>query len=407
MPFRKPSQPYSFPELNLFPQRTKTQLRKRFRHKSDSEIPKSTWFADLAAPPLLVTFDAFDTLYTPAKPIPEQYAEVAHAYGYNNEDMTAENIARTFREAYKAVSAELPNQGKDKGLSPFAWWKVVMDRTFRPLLPNGHQWIKREMKNELYWRFASRAGYTLFPDVQNFLQLVGTAYQARNWPPRRTMLGIISNSDPRVRSILESFKIPITPALFPPRFTPLHRGHRQDFGPAHFAFATLSYECGVEKPDQEIYRAALRDAQRTVDRMDPVARLTRSGKDLLDNVNAEFHLMHVGDDLEKDVIPAMRAGWDAILLDRSAGEAVSVRPVTQHEGVQEVTVVNGLDKLPQLVSRERLEAKLRTRLRGGEENRERVIKRVLTDPRKLKGRTIVPHPVRDEAEIAKSWKLLM
>lgn len=387
-----PSKPYSIPRA-----RDSTYRRPPF-------IEPAPWYADQAGPAVIITFDAFDTLYTPKEPIPYQYAMVAREFGHNYKSITPEKIDQTFRDAYKSVSADFPNQGQEHGMAPYAWWKRVITRTFMPLLPEKNpkkahsQIVNTGLVHELYTRFSSSEGYHVFPDVWKFLTFVGRSYQARNWPPRRTMLGVISNSDPRVRSVLKSFTIPIRPAMFPPRFTPMHA---KSSGPAprkaHFAFATLSYECGFEKPDQEIYRAALKDAQTTLDQMPAVGRLTRSGKDLLSDVETDFHRMHVGDDLKKDVIPAIKAGWDGILLDRTAEQPVSERPVEDEEGiVKTVTIINGLDKLRQLVTREKLEAKMAERPRKAVEQGQRPARALDSLPNQDHSKPLIsiPHPLR-------------
>jgi FMN phosphatase YigB (HAD superfamily) len=61
-------------------------------------------------------------------------------------------------------------------------------------------------------------------------------------------------------------------------------------------FITLSYDVGVEKPHQKIFEAAFEEAKRL-----------DGGKE------REWAKVHVGDDLEKDVKAAERAGWRGIL----------------------------------------------------------------------------------------------
>lgn len=205
------------------------------------------------------------------------------------------------------------------------------------------------------------------------------------------MLGIVSNSDTRVASILRAFGILISPAMFPPRFAPSSRHVRPDFGPAHFAFATLSYHAGAAKPDPRIYNAAVVDAQRALDALHPVARLTRSGAKLLDNVNADFHHMHVGDELEKDVLPAIEAGWDAVLLDREAADPVGERVV----GGKTVPVINSLDHLRELVTKERFEERF---ARLGAADKRRPVEARAVKGGKLFGRKLRPHPANREGE---------
>ena len=131
----------------------------------------------------------------------------------------------------------------------------------------------------------------------------------------------------------------------------------------------LSYETGMAKPDRRIFDRALRLAQGVLDRMHPVARLTRTGSQLLDDVRGEFHCLHVGDEVGKDAVAALGAGWDFVLLDREKEMGVGRRlvevPVVGNEQVAgngngetkevEVTVVNSLLELRHVITKERLE----------------------------------------------------
>lgn len=359
------------------------------------------WTVDQATRPLLLTFDAFGTLFAPKDPIEQQYGEVAAQYGLN---IPSADILPSFKSAFKQLNKSHPNYGKATNTPFHVWWSHIIRDTLQPLLPQDTV-LPPELIRELYERFASSAAYDLFDDVLPFLTTIGTSWSAATWPPTRTMLGIVSNSDPRVRSILSSFDIPILPSLFPPRYSPHSRRFHVDFGPATFAFATLSYETGYAKPDKKIYSAAVCDAQATIQQMAYVSRLTRTGLHLLDEVRDQFHCMHVGDELEKDVLPAIEAGWDGVLLDRDMKEEVELRTVgigstrLSEEQTVEVPVINSLSGLRQLVTRERFEdgrrqPKQMPVYRDETGNAADVLPtRNGRSRRSLRGRTVVPHPM--------------
>lgn len=71
-------------------------------------------------------------------------------------------------------------------------------------------------------------------------------------------------------------------------------------GPAHddIDFVVLSYDVGVEKPDQKIFDAA--------------RELGAMGSEL-----EPGECLHVGDDFVKDVQAAEAAGWKSLKVDRS------------------------------------------------------------------------------------------
>jgi len=66
-------------------------------------------------------------------------------------------------------------------------------------------------------------------------------------------------------------------------------------------FVTLSYDVGVEKPHRRIFEAAFLEA-----------------KSLAGGDDTEWAKVHVGDDMEKDVVAARSAGWESILWDGEA-----------------------------------------------------------------------------------------
>lgn len=370
---------YSLPSRAEYASKAQWRWQNMLRFQSWDNLKPSSWFASQATRPLLLTFDAFDTIFTPKEPIAKQYCDVARTFGL---ELDEDAVMASFKKAFKAISSSHPNYGAASRMTPEKWWTNLITNTLTPLLPPDKPTLPADLPATLYTHFSTASAYTLFPDVLPFLNHIGqSSYSASHWAPRRTMLGLISNSDPRVRSILSSFTptpLHITPSLFPARYT-THSRHstHHTFGAAHFAFAALSYECEVQKPDPRIFDRAVRLAQDVLDRLHPVARLTRTGGELLGDVRSQFHCLHVGDEVGKDVIGALKAGWDVVLVDRSMAEAIGEREVEFHvepeagaeaaDGMQydedrriemkkvKVTVVNSLSQLRYVITKERLE----------------------------------------------------
>lgn len=433
------------------------------RRRQESLIPQRRYSpaAELTAQatrPLLLTFDAFDTLFTPKEPIGKQYCDVARQFGL---EFKEDKVMASFKTAFKTLNKSHPNYGRgNKGWTPEKWWTTLISRTLTPLLPRPSPSISDisdtlesseisetpetnksrptprptlppALAETLYTHFSTSAAYTLFPDVAPFLHHIGTAsYSASQWAPRRTMLGILSNSDPRVRSILSSFPpplgpIPIHASLFPARYMPhSRRTPAYAFGPAHFAFACLSYEAGVAKPDRRIFDKAVRMAQRSLNSLHFVARGTRTGRQILGDVRSEFHCLHVGDSKEMDVIGAVRAGWDVVLLDREMKEGIRTRVVkvpadewdekdefkgwTEEEREKkaryvEITVVNSLMQLRHVVTKERLEGKDSPHSQVGKpvwiEPGKELIRTRFLHRRETKGRRLADSPRGDGTKI--------
>ena len=120
--------------------------------------------------------------------------------------------------------------------------------------------------DRIYEKFRGSQGWMLFPET------FGVLKQLKNIGLK---LGIISNFDSRIYSVLESLGI-------------------RDL----FDAVTISSETGYPKPNREIFEAAVRAL----------------------SVPASSVLL-VGDSPDDDVLPAIRAGLSAVLIDRRDRQA--------------------------------------------------------------------------------------
>ncbi|KAL8795445.1 MAG: hypothetical protein Q9195_002034 [Heterodermia aff. obscurata] len=226
-------------------------------------------------PGILLTLDAFGTLFTPREPIAKQYGDAARRRGlrgFSNDD-----VGSSFRKC------ELGHIGAIVSTA-------VITSTFKSLTPDT---LPKDMVPELLQRFSSSDGYVLYPDVLPFFKAI-RIHPERASHSAGLMLGILTNSDDRVISILESFGLQVNP----------WRYGMKKVGMAHanpkicddVDFVALSYDVGFEKPHRRIFDA------------------TREMADVLPFEVS--HCIHVGDDLEKDYRGAEAAGWKGLLLDR-------------------------------------------------------------------------------------------
>lgn len=135
------------------------------------------------------------------------------------------------------------------------------------------------MIEALLHHFSSKDGYEIFPDAQRLFLALRIARKSipenADWPWGRTIVNITSNSDDRIKGVLESLQVII--------------GNGADI-----ENVTLSYDVGSEKPDSRMFEYAARNAPEDAVKV------------------------HVGDDLEHDAVGAFGAGdgWHGILLDR-------------------------------------------------------------------------------------------
>src|SRR5262249_15347904 len=160
-----------------------------------------------------VLFDAAETLFTTRGSVGEIYGIVARKYGSkaSPEDIQAAFL-RNFRGAGPLTAADQKQ-----------WWKNIVHRVFTQvgMFDNFEQFF-----HEVYDWFRDSQGWVLFPETLEVLQELQR---------RGLKLGIISNFDNRIYSVLESLGIR--------RF---------------FEAVVISSETGYCKPDPQIFAAAAR-----------------------------------------------------------------------------------------------------------------------------------------------------
>lgn len=312
---------------------------------------------------LLLTFDAFGTLFHPHPPVPEQYAATAHEFGLPRELVTPHRIRTAFKDVFRAHLKQYPNYGRADVLrgrygGPRQWWEEVIRGCFRQVLASEQelgssgQWVPADvigdyelpnrMIEALVNRFAGPEGYTLYEDVGPFFARMREIRTSPSPSPGRSfdriLLGVISNSDDRVPSVLKALGLRVgdmradqdLSSMELPGFEQ-RRGPRNNTVDAQESHVTgagnrldvdldldliiTSYEAGKEKPNRLIFDVARRQAQllaREEKHTHGSAPLGVANRD-------EWVCVHVGDDYEKDYLAAMDAGWRSYLLPR--GEA--------------------------------------------------------------------------------------
>ncbi|KAJ1666659.1 Haloacid dehalogenase-like hydrolase domain-containing protein 3 [Coemansia sp. RSA 1813] len=212
----------------------------------------------------LVTFDLFDTLYTPAEPVGRTYARPLWQHGYS---VSEESMANAFARAFKEIHKTHPNYGHSAQMTSRQWWTMVIDTTWR------HAGIEKEpagvlvaARNTLIDKFNTAQGYRMFSEVPRVL-----GYLRR----KGLKLGVISNMDEGADCVLHGL------------------GIRE-----YFDFVLKSVVVGVEKPDPKMFEMALSAV----------------------NVQA-YDALHVGDSEKNDYLAAKNAGMQALLVNRSPSAA--------------------------------------------------------------------------------------
>lgn len=125
--------------------------------------------------------------------------------------------------------------------------------------------------------------------------------------PGRVVVGVITNSDDRVPFILESLGLSVSWL----RYNNLRASRAQDRalrGAHDVDFVIMSYDVGHEKPDNRIFGAA----EGILEAILPIEDGFEGMKSALD----EWDKVYIGDEYAKDVVGAVNAGWNAVLIDR-------------------------------------------------------------------------------------------
>ncbi|KAJ5475474.1 hypothetical protein N7539_007761 [Penicillium diatomitis] len=315
---------------------------------------------------LLLTFDAFETLFYPCPPVPDQYAAIGHSFGLSKALVTPSRLKAAFKHAFQTQTARYPNYGRADVLrgryaGPRQWWEEVIRRSFATVLAEevngdsssastststsrrGDLELPSGMIEKLLDRFMGDGGYRLYDDVLPFFAKMrdlrasdsSDVQSKTKLPFDRIVLGVISNSDDRVPEVLKSLGLRVgrtradvdrsSTAL--PGFEEQEDAENQHQPWADSGLADVlsdvdldlvitSYEAGAEKPDRLIYDVAKRQARRFVQHQDRGLE-SRSGVTGMEGEESDgWTCVHVGDDFKKDYAGAVDAGWKSYLLQR-------------------------------------------------------------------------------------------
>ncbi|KAH8650583.1 haloacid dehalogenase [Tricladium varicosporioides] len=254
----------------------------------------------MARPNLLLCFDAFGTLFRPRRLVAQQYGEVARQCGLAG--FSDDKLQLSLRAAIKDETKQNPNYGRATGLGATRWWTNVIHKTFTPLMENDEV-LPTDLAPKLLHRFSSDEGYNVEPNLVSTLKAL--KHQSRQRCFDRIVIGVVTNSDDRVPSVLSSFGLNISPLRYG---TDVNRSAfaGQDYD---IDFHCMSYDVGVEKPDSLIFNAAKLMLIQII--------ATRDGKTPTEaKADVEtWRKVYVGDEYTKDVVGAINAGWNPVLLD--------------------------------------------------------------------------------------------
>lgn len=216
-------------------------------------------------PPLLISFDAYDCLYTPRDPIFQQYYDNAASFGVH---MEISEVKQRFTATFRDFEEKYPNYGKSVNWTIEQFWDRFLKSVFTTSVSP-----PQELVDHLIKHFASAQAYKLYDDVVPTLD---------HLKKTGVITAVASNADSRVFNLISN-----------------SMNLNQ-----YFKTIILSYNVDCEKPSKEFF-------DKLIDAVWEREKMT-CDKDAL-----RKRAWHVGDDLEKDVKGAINAGLNAILIDRN------------------------------------------------------------------------------------------
>ncbi|HEY9846957.1 MAG TPA: HAD-IA family hydrolase, partial [Candidatus Caenarcaniphilales bacterium] len=174
--------------------------------------------------PQVIFLDAVGTLFGVRNSVGEVYGQLARRVGVEVEALPLNQaFIQSFQAAPRAVfpgvaAADLPSY-------EFRWWQAIAAQSFERVGAL-HQFSDfPRFFSDLYAHFATAEPWIVYADVRPMLKY---------WQTVGIQLGVISNFDRRLYSVLEAL----------------------DLAP-FFTSITISTEAGAAKPDPQIFGAAL------------------------------------------------------------------------------------------------------------------------------------------------------
>ncbi|GFQ78312.1 haloacid dehalogenase-like hydrolase domain-containing protein 3 [Trichonephila clavata] len=188
-----------------------------------------------------------------------------------------DQVSRSFSRHWKLMNLNHPNYGRNTGLSSHEWWKELVRRTF----VTGSVELTRNqldsISDHLYNLYKSNVCWKVEPGAETLL---------KHLKQKQIVLGVISNFDERLDSVLKSNGLK-----------------------SYFDFVLASYLVETAKPSKKIFDLALQQ----------ISCVTAS------------QALHIGDNVKLDYLAAKKSGWNALLFKRLHVEDESLKLVDPND----------------------------------------------------------------------------
>jgi putative hydrolase of the HAD superfamily len=217
-----------------------------------------------------IFFDAVGTLFYLTESVGYHYALVGREIGA---DLDLAKLDQAFISVWKSMPArdatDGPREDDDKG-----WWRDLVFQVLDKVTPSMPALDRDNFFEIAYEHFAEADVWAAFPECEEVLEFLQPRYE----------LAVVSSFDGRLRMILR------------------HLGLLK-----YFRYVFVSSELGVDKPNPEIFRRALRLAGR-----------------------GAGEVIHAGDDPERDWQAARSAGLTTFELWRPKMSLRDLLPLLGH-----------------------------------------------------------------------------
>jgi putative hydrolase of the HAD superfamily len=210
--------------------------------------------------PKVIFLDAVGTIIGVKGSVGEVYSQIAQQFGVT---VSAEILNKAFYQSFKAAPPPifLDAEAQDIPQREFDWWRIIALDTFESAGVLKQFSDFSAFFSELYIHFGTAEPWFVYPDV--LLALV-------NWRRLGVELGVLSNFDSRLYSVLQSLGL-------------------RDY----FDSITISTQARAAKPDPQIFAVALQKH----------------------NCSPEA-AWHIGDSVKDDYHGAKAAGLRGIWINR-------------------------------------------------------------------------------------------
>lgn len=209
----------------------------------------------------LITFDCTNTLFYFKNPPEVQYLRTAVKHGIGEHNIDKNLMKQNFRKNFKELNQKYPNFGVNT-ISYHKWWEHLVVNV---LVQSSRVEIDKrtllKVASKLIEQFSTKECWGKFEKSNELIAALKDSGKT---------VGVISNFDPRLHDILKDMEMP------------------------KLDFVVTSYEAGVEKPKEEIFKRAI----------------------VASGLSIEPHeALHIGNEVQKDFDGAKNAGWSAILIN--------------------------------------------------------------------------------------------